>query len=177
MLFDWNCENCGTHNFRKRLQCFRCGTRKTKGPGRWICTACHCENYPDRIKCFRCGLAKGIRSDWKCNQCGFIVFASKTECPKCNPLTNRREGDWDCPKCGKFQFARNKFCRDCGQPKGEDSDDTCVVCMDAPRDTMLLHGDIGHTCCCGDCAQILVASGQDCPICRAPIEQVVKNFG
>lgn len=173
---DWDCDKCGVHNFKKRLQCFGCGTYRTQTPG-WTCNACHCENYPDRLKCFRCGADKDKDKavDWKCQQCGFLVFASKTQCPKCHPM--KREGDWDCSNCGKFQFARNKFCRDCGQARDEADDSACVVCMDAPRDTMLMHGATGHTCCCGDCAQILLASELSCPICRAPIERVVKNFG
>jgi hypothetical protein len=45
----------------------------------------------------------------------------------------------------------------------------CVVCLDAPRTTVLT--PCGHVATCKKCSLLLKASG--CPICRRPIEAVV----
>jgi len=53
----------------------------------------------------------------------------------------------------------------------------CIVCMERPRDALLLHaGDEGHTCTCSRCAQQLVDASMACPICRQPILRVIKHF-
>jgi TPR repeat protein len=46
----------------------------------------------------------------------------------------------------------------------------CVVCIDAPRSTVLL--PCGHVCMCGDC----VGDCQSCPICRTAIESALKVY-
>ena len=48
----------------------------------------------------------------------------------------------------------------------------CVICMDNPNNATFVHGDSGHTICCMDCAKNL----EKCPLCRKPIEKVIKNF-
>jgi hypothetical protein len=47
----------------------------------------------------------------------------------------------------------------------------CVVCMDAPKDRIVL--PCGHICACGACAQLL---GTRCPVCRGPIEHITQVF-
>ena len=56
--------------------------------------------------------------------------------------------------------------------------DQCVVCMNGPKDTMLLHlkKDVGHTCVCGKCAAELKEKKGLCPICREPIDAMVRNY-
>ena len=62
-------------------------------------------------------------------------------------------------------------------PHGKDSqEDLCVVCMENPRNASIIHGDSGHIVCCLDCANILKAKGNSCPVCRAAIDLVVKNY-
>jgi len=56
------------------------------------------------------------------------------------------------------------------------SDDLCSVCWEAPADATIVHGETGHVCCCITCAKQLRAIGSGCPICRAPIEAVIKHF-
>lgn len=53
----------------------------------------------------------------------------------------------------------------------------CVVCLDGPRAVVLVHGDTGHQCVCTSCATLLKTRGDGCPLCRAPIDYVVRNFG
>lgn len=56
-------------------------------------------------------------------------------------------------------------------------DDTlCVVCMETERTATLVHGDTGHTCCCLACAKDLQQREQPCPMCRNPIEAVIRTF-
>jgi hypothetical protein len=54
--------------------------------------------------------------------------------------------------------------------------ESCVVCMDGPKDSVLVHGDSAHQCCCLECARDLVARKDLCPICREPIESTLRLF-
>jgi hypothetical protein len=51
---------------------------------------------------------------------------------------------------------------------------TCIVCLESRVDAMLY--SCGHMCSCAMCGRHLVASGQSCPICRAPIRDVVRVY-
>eukprot|EP00752_Nemacystus_decipiens_P003286 g3041.t1 len=55
-------------------------------------------------------------------------------------------------------------------------DDNCVVCLSGPRTATIVHGEIGHIACCLECARILKARGDACPVCRVPIDSVVQHF-
>lgn len=123
--------------------------------------------------------------DWDCNKCGNTGnFKWRTYCHTCGQKRDnehrskppeRRVGDWNCQTCGKHQFARNTRCRDCARDREADKDDAelCVVCQDAPREIMLLHGDTGHTCVCSVCAEKLQGK---CPMCRQPIVSTIRNY-
>lgn len=54
------------------------------------------------------------------------------------------------------------------------SSGTCIVCLESRVDS-LLYG-CGHMCSCSMCGRHLIASGQPCPICRAPIRDVVRVY-
>ena len=64
-----------------------------------------------------------------------------------------------------------------GRP-GPTPDDAgeCVVCLDKPKDATIVHGATGHVCCCTSCALQLQRNGSHCPICRAPIDRVIKQY-
>lgn len=51
---------------------------------------------------------------------------------------------------------------------------TCVVCLESDVDAMLY--SCGHMCTCAMCGRHLIASGQSCPVCRAPIRDVVRVY-
>ena len=55
----------------------------------------------------------------------------------------------------------------------------CIVCFAAPKNTMLLHTakGAGHTCVCFGCAEELHKMKATCPICREPIDAVIRNYG
>lgn len=50
----------------------------------------------------------------------------------------------------------------------------CAVCLEARIDSLLY--SCGHMCTCSLCGRHLIASGQCCPICRAPVRDVVRAF-
>jgi hypothetical protein len=50
----------------------------------------------------------------------------------------------------------------------------CVVCMDAPKDRIIL--PCFHMCVCGPCAQRLLELDAPCPVCRGPVERMAQVF-
>ncbi len=48
--------------------------------------------------------------------------------------------------------------------------------MEQPADATIVHGDTGHAVACLACARLLRQQRQPCPICRAPIDAVIRHF-
>ena len=63
-----------------------------------------------------------------------------------------------------------------GGSGGGGEDKSCVVCWEKPRNATIVHGDSGHGCCCLGCAKELKARQQPCPVCRLPIDLVIRQY-
>ena len=52
----------------------------------------------------------------------------------------------------------------------------CIICMDEYKTAVLVHEQTGHIVCCIQCARILLARGDKCPVCREKFTSVVQYF-
>ena len=60
-----------------------------------------------------------------------------------------------------------------GSDLDDDDDELCAICFTGPRDAVLL--ECGHGGICYTCARrCLRKKGRECPMCRAPVNQVVQ---
>lgn len=51
---------------------------------------------------------------------------------------------------------------------------SCVICTETNVDTVLY--ECGHMCACYGCARKLMQEALNCPVCRAPIKDVVRAY-
>ncbi|CAN0393931.1 unnamed protein product [Lampetra planeri] len=54
--------------------------------------------------------------------------------------------------------------------------ETCVICRVRRRDATIVHGGTGHLVSCFACAQRLHGQRRPCPVCRGPIQLVIRTF-
>ncbi|KAL3783338.1 hypothetical protein HJC23_011102 [Cyclotella cryptica] len=52
----------------------------------------------------------------------------------------------------------------------------CLICLSEERTATIVHGETGHIACCLTCARVLNARGDNCPVCRLPIDTVIQHF-
>jgi len=60
--------------------------------------------------------------------------------------------------------------------RGSQGEQLCLVCLTEERTATIVHGETGHICCCLQCARILMARGDPCPVCRTKIDLVIQHF-
>lgn len=54
--------------------------------------------------------------------------------------------------------------------------DLCIVCNVEPKNSIFLHGNIAHMCCCYKCAIRTWGTTKRCPVCNCKVKNVVKVF-
>jgi rubrerythrin len=103
--------------------------------------------------------------------------------------------EWTCTQCTLRNHDDLGICAACGNKKTLKSSSSniiplsnsggyalisppsdCVICMDAPRDAVIVHGSDAHHVCCMSCAKTLIRSRQSCPVCQRNIEKVLNYF-
>jgi len=112
-----------------------------------------------------------------------IISPSAPPCPdaKENGDSGRRNGDGEEDECvhckgriKKEAIATEESFLCMNSVAGEDH--SCVICLSNPRNCTFVHGDTGHIACCLECARVVKANGDSCPVCRNPIEKVIQHF-
>lgn len=201
----WQCQKCRTSNSAGFNTC-KCGVRRgdndhvywqdliyptKKYPnGDWDCPLCGTLQFARRPTC-RWTNCNGKRPGVYFTSSAPPTQAAHEPAPNVDsrhPASTHLKGDWDCSSCGSHQFARRTTCRDCGAEKPQSGssessaqsapDKECVVCMDRTANTMLYHdaANSGHTCVCWECAETLRKNDLCCPMCREPIDKLIKSF-
>jgi len=60
------------------------------------------------------------------------------------------------------------------QPSKPVDSGSCVICIEKSIESVLY--TCGHMCCCMSCAVQLKVNGHKCPMCRAPIRDVIRAY-
>ena len=106
----------------------------------------------------------------------------------------RMIGQWPCNNAHAVKgrvFKKCLWCLSDGTPMDSDEEavaqeetpamtqnnaaDMCEVCLLAPRSGVALV-PCGHSRFCASCADTVTALGNGCPLCRAPINMVLRLF-
>lgn len=61
-----------------------------------------------------------------------------------------------------------------GSEKSES--DLCMFCNSAPKDSIFVHTNIAHRCCCYPCAKKTLKTIKRCPICNGSVNKVLRIF-
>ncbi|XP_054844354.1 E3 ubiquitin-protein ligase Mdm2 isoform X2 [Eublepharis macularius] len=52
----------------------------------------------------------------------------------------------------------------------------CVICQSQPKNGCIVHGRTGHLMSCYACAKKLKKRNKPCPVCRQPIEMILRTY-
>lgn len=56
------------------------------------------------------------------------------------------------------------------------SSDLCMFCNNAPKDSIFIHTNMAHNCCCYKCAIKTLNTIKRCPICNMSVSKVLKMY-
>lgn len=52
----------------------------------------------------------------------------------------------------------------------------CIICNVNPKNSIFLHGNIGHMCSCYKCSMRTWGTNKRCPVCNCKVRNVIKVF-
>ena len=98
--------------------------------------------------------------------------------PNTSPMKRPAPQDKDDTSATEDPPKRPKLCtpRKRTKTNSESYTNLCQICFSKPKEASLIHGKTGHQVCCYTCAKKLRRHGKPCPVCRRPIQRVIKNF-
>lgn len=91
---------------------------------------------------------------------GDSLNMKETEFAETETIFDTKEGDCGAGVLNQFAFSGN----------------ACIICLSEPKVASLVHGRSGHQACCYECACQLKKTRKPCPVCRQPIEKVIRNY-
>lgn len=152
---DWKCKGCGFLLFASKNKCFKCGL----------------DRYGNKVETINTSALSGYvgnntrQADWNCPGCGFLIFGSKKKCFKC-----------DMDRDGNALNKKGNIIKDDDDSLTDDQ--TCIICLTQPRNTIFLHEGKGdaHQLCCYACASQVFKGNKKCPMCRQNIQQIIKVY-
>mmetsp|Transcript_37274 Transcript_37274/g.67927 ORF Transcript_37274/g.67927 Transcript_37274/m.67927 type:complete len:320 (+) Transcript_37274:1-960(+) len=134
---DWNCPNCGDHNFARNSFCRSCGTANPVTNPIILEEAATSSIDPSEIDNFlttnniaehACAIFRGLAPQLQkrvieagsfrvCRNPTAVLMSRMGKAQRGQLQAARMmPGDWACPNCGDHNFARNLVCRACGTP-------------------------------------------------------------
>lgn len=127
---DWECCRCGAVNFSRRIDCYKCHTKKPpidpKFPDDWICPDCKGVNFSKRTDCYKCRAPKpayysnnnywggGGGGGYRNSQPSVPQYGNNVV-PDADPVTG--ETHWMCRVCGVSNFYARLDCYRCFEMK------------------------------------------------------------
>jgi len=157
-----------------------CWQSRTGDKGRWECSMCTLENSAAVSTCTACGHVRSASGSEEAQKTvlGAMWFQSENMKKLREPGQSSNEEQLQAASAthGRPSFGTDVSDGGTSSSAVQESDVSCVVCLDADRNATLIHGTTGHSVVCLPCAQQLLDAEQPCPICQTPIERVIENF-
>lgn len=79
-------------------------------------------------------------------------------------------------KLAAFESKINQIDKEKKSPLEKENSELCIFCNNAPKDSIFLHTNIAHQCCCYKCAKRTLNTIKRCPICNRSVNKVVKIY-
>ncbi|XP_059142066.1 E3 ubiquitin-protein ligase Mdm2-like [Physella acuta] len=155
---------------------------------KWLCQTCNTKNPPFQRNCSGCW---SIRLDWLPTSTSRpepaheeiqTANSSSSETPGCSQTTLSQDSTKVKSSQDKDLTSDSCDCQDsemASPPPSQSAskrDESCVVCLTRKKTASIIHGKTGHQVCCYRCAKKLKRQRKSCPICRRPIQKVIRNF-
>uniref|UniRef100_T1JBG8 Uncharacterized protein n=1 Tax=Strigamia maritima TaxID=126957 RepID=T1JBG8_STRMM len=139
---------------------------------KWMCKNCQSLNNPTIRYCEKCWQ---LRHNW--------LPESRPRPPKRLRKKRKRDSQRRKNRTNTFKqmelqvFNEEAMAGPSSQDTSNKSNESlCALCFDRPSDGCIVHGSTGHMIGCYKCLKTLKHNDKPCPICRAPIQKVIRVF-